>query len=183
VAGDRFGVEGAGGVIPLPPAARLYAYGGGLLALLIGLGLLHHHGYRKGVDAERARYEAGLAEAGQRYAAQVERDARTNQEAVSAYESEVAHLRAAAVPVGPVRLCRDPVRAGEVPAVPRVAAGTGGSAAAAGSVPGVSGGTAVGPDIGPGLQLIADRGDRLSAQVRHLLERNRKLSELASEER
>lgn len=158
--------------------SRWAAYAGAVGLVAVLLWGIHHHGYAAGVEDERAKATAALAEAGRRYAAQVVADARTNQEAVRAYETEIEGLRRAAVPVGPVRLCVGS-SGGAVPTGAGDPAGARRAAAAAGSVPGVPDGTAQGPDIGPGLQLIADRGDRLSAQVRHLLERNRKLSAMA----
>lgn len=154
-------------------------------AILGGLAALRQSGYRAGVEDERAANTAALAEAGLRYARQIERDAKVNEERVDAFETEIAGLRAdaAARPVGPVRLCWNPSRPGPVPAVPTLAGGAFGGAAAAGGVPEVPGRAADGFDAGPGLQLITSRCDRLSAQARQLLKRNRELSKRAEERR
>lgn len=55
----------------IPPwlTARLAAYGAAAAALAIGLWLAYGWAYDRGVEAERARWNASVAEAGQRFAA------------------------------------------------------------------------------------------------------------------
>lgn len=161
---------------------RVAGYLGAIAALAIAVWAIHHHGYTAGVDDERARYVAGLAAAGERYARQVEHDAQVNQESARANHDEIDRLRAdlADRPLGPVRLCLAPLRAGEVPALPSLAGGAGVAGLAGGHGDGVREGAAEGPDIGPGLQRLAVAYDIRNAQVRALLERNRKLSEMVS---
>lgn len=113
------------------------------------------------------------------YQAQVAQWRQATIVAEEGYAAEIERLRRAAGPVPVVRLCVSPV-----PAVPRLGApvpGDGGAGAPGGGVPRVPDGTADGAyDFGPGLYWIADRADRQSAQLRHLLERNRRLSEISS---
>jgi hypothetical protein len=124
---------------------------------------------------------ASLAAQDARYRAQVTYERQTTADTVRGLEAENARLRAAASgPVPVVRMCVGPVPA--VPGIGTAAGGTGGTGAAGGFVPGLPDGTAADPfDYGPGLYAIADRADRCSAQVRHLLDRHRRLSALASE--
>lgn len=137
---------------------------------------------RDNAHEDLAAANAALAAQEARHAALVAHERRTTSETLNGLRDELARLRAAAAgPVPVVRLC-GPTRLGEVPGVPTLAGGVRDSSAPGGSLPGVSDGTASepGPDYGPGLYFLADRGDRCSAQVRHLLDRHRKLSELAS---
>lgn len=130
---------------------------------------------RDELDALRATLAAQEAT----YRAQAAEAARVQDAVEAGYAAELERLRRAAGPVPVVRLCVSPV-----PAVPRLGApvpGDGGAGAPGGGVPRVPDGTADGAyDFGPGLYWIADRADRQSAQLRHLLERNRRLSEIAS---
>lgn len=126
-------------------------------------------GLRATLAAQEATYKAQVAEA-----------ARVTKEAEAGYAAELERLRRAAGAVPVVRMC-----VGPVPEVPRLGAtvpGDGGTGPAGGGVPSLPHGAADDAfDYGPGLYGIADRADRCSAQVRHLLDRNRRLSAIASE--
>jgi hypothetical protein len=127
-----------------------------------------------------AELTASLAAQDARYRAQVTYERQTTADTVRGLEAENARLRAAASgPVPVVRMCVGPAPA--VLGLGAPAGGAGGTGPAGGQLPGVPDGAAADPfDYGPGLYAIADRADRCSAQVRHLLDRHRKLSEMAS---
>ena len=133
---------------------------------------------RDDLDALRATLAAQEAT----YRAQAAEAARVQEAVEAGYAAELERLRRAAGPVPVVRLCVGPVP--EVPRLGTAVPGDGGTGAAGGLVPGVPDGTAADPfDYGPGLYAIADAGDRCAAQVRHLLERHRRLSAIAGEVR
>jgi hypothetical protein len=145
------------------------------LLLLAGVYRVQRDSAREDVDRLRAAQAAQEAT----YRAQVAQWRQATVAAEEGYAEELARLRAAARgPVPVVRLCREPA---QVPGGGTAAGGAGGTGAAGGVVPGVPhGDPGVGPDVGPGLYWLADDADRRAAQLRHLIERNRKLAELAS---
>lgn len=153
-----------------------------LAAVLAGL-WMRESGYRAGVAAEQAVGAKALAAAAERYARQVEHDAQVTREIVRAKDLEIARIAADAAdrPVGPIRVCLDPVHTGAVPAVPTLAGGAGAAGLPGGNRDGLRPGAGDGVDIGPGVQRLAVAYDIRNAQVRALLERHRRLSELAAE--
>jgi len=125
------------------------------------------------------RLQAAQAAQEATYRAQVAAWRQATITAEEGYAAELERLRRAAGPVPVVRVCRDPA---EVPAGGTAAPGAGGPGAPGGVVPGVPNRDPIyGPDVGPGLYWLADDADRRAAQLRHLLERNRKLAEIASQ--
>jgi hypothetical protein len=162
----------------MPPAIAWRALAG--IAAVVVLWGLYAFGKHEGRAEEREKNLAAIGELQVRVATQMVRDAQVNEESVDDLEAELDRLRGAA-PLGPVRVCLDtPRRPGPVPAVPSLAAGAGFAGVAGGDRDGVREGTGTGVDIGPGLQRLAEAYDVRNAQVRALLERNRKLSELAA---
>lgn len=135
---------------------------------------------RDNAREDLAAANAALTAQEARYRAEVAILNRTNQESVNGLQAELERLRAgAAGPVPVVRLCVGP-RLPEVPGVPTLAGGTGDPRAPGGKLSSMpNGDSGDGFDVGPGLYWLADDADRRAAQLRHLLERNRKLSELA----
>jgi hypothetical protein len=128
------------------------------------------------------RLRATLAAQEAIYLAQLAQAKAATREAQTGYEAELERLRRAAGAVPVVRLCPRPA---EVPGGGTAAGGAGGSGTAGGGVSGVPDGAAgePGADYGPGLYALADDADRRAAQLRHVLERARKLSEIASQAR
>jgi hypothetical protein len=141
--------------------------GAGIAILLAGgAWALHHAGYKAGMAYVEAQDAKALREAQARYAVQVEADAKRNEDAAHAYQAEIDRLNAAMQQPAPViRLCRPASGSGAVPA-PAGAAGGGTGASPGGGGVEVPGGVVAGPDIGPGLRLIAAVAESLAAEVR-----------------
>jgi hypothetical protein len=132
--------------------------------------------YIASLRGDVAELTARLAAQDAQYRAQVTYERQTTADTVRDYEAELERLRAVPPVVRRVRVCVDPA----VPGGGTAAGGAGAPGEPGGDGAEVPGGTPVGPDIRPGLQRIADAYDIRNAQVRHLLERHRKLSEMAS---
>lgn len=136
------------------------------LVLVIGLWLgskaFHAHVYRQG-------YNAAVAELTQKAAlVEAERKGRAAA-AEKANDSELATLRAYrdAHPERPVRLCLSASDLPATPAAPRFPGTPAGDVLPlpAGDIG--SGPWGTGPDVGGLLELLAARGDQVSAQLRH----------------
>lgn len=137
----------------------------------------HYHVEQLGAAIVRAADARAALAAKELELEQIQRDAKTNSEAVDALQAERDRLSAALAeqPAPVVRVCAAPARGG----LPTAAGAPGKpseAAAARGSGASVPTGVEPGPDIGPGLRLIATVSDRLAAQERALLERERELS-------
>ncbi len=78
----------------IPPwlTLRLAAYGAAAAALAIGLWLAYGWAYGRGVEAERARWQASVSEAGQRFAAALEEQ----QARITALDRDLTDARRAA---------------------------------------------------------------------------------------
>lgn len=146
-------------------------------AACVGLYLAwHHHVEQLGAAKVEARDARLALEAKQRVLEQIQRDAKTNEDAVNALHAENDRLAAAlaAAPAPVIRVC-EPARGSGLPAAPGPAGGAREAAAGGGGVPGVPRGDQPSVDIGPGVQLLAELGERLSAQLRAIQERERSL--------
>lgn len=153
-----------------------------LLAAALGIGLLWGYYHWRGVQREigAARVEAADAKAvaaeKQRQLEQLAHEKQTNEDAVNALQIERDRLAAdlAAVPAPVIRVCNEPRRSGGLPAAPQAAGPVGEGATGGGSVDPVSPGDQP-RDIGPELLVIAEVAERVSAQNRALLQRERGL--------
>jgi hypothetical protein len=116
-------------------------------------------------------------EAKQRELEQVQRDAKTNEDAANALQAEKDRLAAALAeqPAPVIRLC-PAAPSGRLPAAARVPGVAGEATAGRGNGASVPAGDQPGIDVGPGLLVIARVADRLAAQDRALLERELELS-------
>jgi Sec-independent protein translocase protein TatA len=137
-----------------------------------------YHVEQLGAARVETRDMRAALEAKQRELDQIQRDSKTNEDAVNALQAEKDRLAAtlADQPAPVIRMC-EPARSGRLPAaaVPpgkpsEAAADRGGSA----SVPV---GDQSGIDVGPGLLVIAEVADRLAAQDRALLKREARLEQ------
>lgn len=137
-----------------------------------------YHVEQLGAAKVEARDLKIALEAKQRELEQIQRDAKTNEDAVNDLQAERDRLAAtvAATPAPVLRLCVGPASGGSgLPA----AAGTAGvareAAAEGGERASVPGGDQPGPDVGAGVQLLAIVVEQLAAQERALLEREEAL--------
>jgi hypothetical protein len=144
------------------------------LAALVALGLYWHHRiYESGVNAVKQADAAALDAA--RTAAKIESDrlAKTAQDASHAHDKELADLRyyRATHPVH-VGVCGNANHS--LPGVPgstEAHSGHAGSGSPSGNVQPLPSGDSGSDDIGPMLELLAGRGDKLSAQLREYQQR------------
>jgi hypothetical protein len=132
-------------------------------ALLAIGGFLGYHFTAKHYETVIAANAAAVQKAVE---AQVALDAKASQNAEDRLNDEIATLRAAALSPAPSVRC---AVASRVPKVLPSAGVAGEPATSGGSVPEVSNGTALGPDIGAGLQQLAQAGDIVSAVSRACL--------------
>ena len=147
------------------------------LAACIAIGLgANAHVKRIGADEARAelapRLDALTIERDRldRELRQARADLKANEDASRAYQTELAALRDRPVRRDPVRLCVE--RPGRSSPIEAAAPGLAGGSAAAGLVHDAAGSDLVpGPDIGPDLRALAGRADRLSAQLRAVIDR------------
>jgi hypothetical protein len=146
---------------------------------LAGIGLFIHFVYYErqigAKEVEAADAKAVAAER-QKEAEQAKRDLKVNQDATDALKAERDRLAdIAARPAPVIRVCDNPPSGTGVPATASSTSGSGQGTTPAGSVSQVPGGTNQGVDIGPAVQLLAIWAERLAAQDRALLERERGL--------
>lgn len=145
------------------------------LLAVVGVAFGLHLAFDAGKTRARASLEPKLVslQAEVNYArarAQAERMARERVEkTLESYHAEILAIRTRPVPVGPVRLCRNP--APRLPATPAAPGGADGAASRAGSgAEGAGGdsGEGPGPDIGADLAALAASCDVVAARLRAL---------------
>ena len=149
------------------------------IAVVVG-GLLwwHHTGVLEGEARIRAADVAAEARAQAAAETQKRADEANAEEAIHGLQAELAAERAAAGEPAPiVRVCHRADDRGPAAVPAGHPGGTEPGPAAAGGVPGVPDRTAAGPDIGPGLQHLADACEVISARERATLRWARGLSE------
>lgn len=151
---------------------KAYVIAAVVLLLLVSEGLLCWRFYADGeakaqrADAARAAKDEVAAQA--RVKAQADADAKISGDTISALNTQLAALRAAAPPVRVVRLCIPPAGRDPMPTSSSPAAGATASAAGPASVRSLPGGVGSGPDIGAGLSDLAYAAGVVSAYQRAL---------------
>jgi membrane-bound ClpP family serine protease len=158
---------------------KLYATLAVLVGLMGALAWFANHERTVERDKIEKRQAAAVTAAFQAAAEEVAKHAKIDTETIGGLQADLARtLVAAADPVPVVRLCHPAGGASPVPEA-RPAAGSVPQlqSAAAGHVPAMPDGTGAGPDIGPGLQHLADACEVISARERAILRWARGLSE------
>lgn len=137
-----------------------------------------HHVEQLGAAKVEARDAKLALEAKQREIEQIERDFKTNEDAINGLRAERERLARdlAARPVPSIRLCvAAPSGGGGLSAAAGAPGAARESAAEGGERPGLPGGDSGGVDIGSGVQLLAVVAERVDAQLRAMQKRELEL--------